>query len=138
MSFESILLERVNQFSFDPFGTNGVRRENKNEPVATPQSFPNFIMPHLGADYVDVAIPNRDSMTTQQISQVIDERTIRVGMREKDLVGHGWREWLETKLSVAANCRRNLLNFNASTSRIVQVQPGKAANDPWDFVFGYL
>ena len=104
VSFEAILLERVNQFSFDPFGQNGFRRENKNEPVATRQGPANFIMPHLGADYVDVTIPDRDSMTTQNIGQVVDERTIRIGMGEKDFVGHEGRKRLETKLGVAANC----------------------------------
>lgn len=104
MSLEAILLKRINQLSFDPCGQNGIRRKNKNEPVATCQGGPDFIMPHLGADYVDVTIPNWDSMTAQHSGQVVDERTIRVGMREKDFVGHGWREWLEAKLGVAANC----------------------------------
>ena len=36
------------------------------------------------------------------------------------------------------NCWRSLLEFSVSTLHVVQPNPGKATNDPRDFVFGNL
>ena len=79
-SFEAVLPERVQELPLDPHGGHGVRGEDQDKPVASPERRADFVVPLPGSLDAGFAVPDRDPMAAQDADQFPDERSIPAGM----------------------------------------------------------
>lgn len=83
------LSQRVEGFPFDPGRFDGVRRQNNDEPVATPQSKANLIMPLLGTNDLLGRKPHSQPVLAKHYSKLLREGVVLGRMRKEDFLWAG-------------------------------------------------
>lgn len=69
MTFVRLFLQGVEQFELHPMRRNSGWREDEEEPVASRQSHTNLVMPLLSTENVALAVPIRNAVSFEQISE---------------------------------------------------------------------
>jgi hypothetical protein len=104
---ESRLLQGVDQLVFYPPRTDRVRREHDDEPVASAQGRPDFVVPLLRSHDIRLAEPQGYAVSAQGGGHADGEIVIEAAVREECLIGYHDTE--PQALRGRLECLRDLL-----------------------------
>lgn len=78
-----VLLENEQQFPFYPDGFHGVSRQNYGKPITSSEGSTNLIMPLLRPYNIRLAKPNRNMVSSQNLSEAACKISILERMRQE-------------------------------------------------------
>lgn len=67
-SFVCVVPESVKQLAFHPLRSNGGWREDQKKPVTPRQRLPDLVVPLLGSNDIPPAVPVRNTMGFEDVS----------------------------------------------------------------------
>ena len=82
-----LLDECIRKLTLDPHGFDGSGRQNHQEPITLLQGSADLLLPLLRPSKMCSAVPNRDTMFSQQLSNLICRSTIARRVRKENSFG---------------------------------------------------